>query len=451
MRPLLLFGVLYVVFTEVVRFGGGVEHYPVYLLSAIVLFTYFSETTSRGVTSLVERENLLRKMRFPRMVIPLSVALHALFNLGLNLDRGVRLRPGVPESSRELEWLELVPSSHFWSCSRRGVTMLLSALYVRYRDMQPIWEVALQMLFYASPVIYVTSHAPRQRRARGHGEPPHRDPHPDAARADRPERADRRRGDRRERTPSDSARSWSWWCSSLGAWVFTREAPRMPRSSQSSVVARDGSEAQGDHPVAKTSSRCSRSRCQPERERPSARHANAAVAAAQDRSYWLDRWRIDLNALMRRRGASEFRAGVRALRAVYRALDHTIDRARRSMRAVPGRTAGLRRVLDEERAQAAGAAAVPGAGSRLTATAVSDRLRDRLDEDDPHSLVAAQRADMLVEALSTTGCETRPGQRWLGLGTGADGVLTALGDAFPGLGGLPERRRGRGVRDLRLG
>jgi hypothetical protein len=161
--------------------------------------------------------------------------------------------------------------------------------------------------------------------------------------------------------------------------------------------------------------------------------AHAALAEAQDKSYWLDRWRIDLNALMRRRGASEFRAGVRALRAVYRALDHTIDRARCGMRAVPGRTAGLRRVLDEERAQAAGAAAVPGAGSRLTATAVSDRLRDRLDEDDPHSLVAAQRADMLVEALSTTGCETRPGQRWLGLGTGADGVLTALGDAFPGL------------------
>ena len=50
-----------------------------------MLFTFFSETTSRGVTSLVERENLLRKIRFPRLVIPLSVALHALFNLGLNL------------------------------------------------------------------------------------------------------------------------------------------------------------------------------------------------------------------------------------------------------------------------------------------------------------------------------------------------------------------------------
>jgi hypothetical protein len=49
-----------------------------------------------------------------------------------------------------------------------------------------------------------------------------------------------------------------------------------------------------------------------------AARANAAVAAAQDRVYWLDRWGIDLNALMRRRGASELRAVVRALRSVAR-------------------------------------------------------------------------------------------------------------------------------------
>ncbi len=46
--------------------------------------------------------------------------------------------------------------------------------------------------------------------------------------------------------------------------------------------------------------------------------ANAVVAAAQERAYWLDRWHLDLNALMRRRGASEFRAGLRGARAVLR-------------------------------------------------------------------------------------------------------------------------------------
>ncbi len=85
MKPLLLFSVLYVVFTKVVRVGDGVKNYPVYLLTSIVLFTFFSETTTRAVPSLVTRENLLRKVRFPRMVIPVSETLHGMFNLGLNL------------------------------------------------------------------------------------------------------------------------------------------------------------------------------------------------------------------------------------------------------------------------------------------------------------------------------------------------------------------------------
>jgi ABC-2 type transport system permease protein len=159
MRPLLLFGVLYLVFTEVVRFGEGVKHYPVYLLAAIVLFTFFSETTSRGVTALVERENLLRKVRFPRLAIPLAVALHALFNLGLNLivvfafvlASGIEPRPA---------WLELIPLIVLLVVLSTGAAMLLSALYVRYRDVQPIWEVVLQVLFYASPIIYVTETLP---------------------------------------------------------------------------------------------------------------------------------------------------------------------------------------------------------------------------------------------------------------------------------------------------
>jgi ABC-2 type transport system permease protein len=159
MRPLLLFGVLYFVFTEVVRFGSGVDHYPVYLLTSIVLFTFFSETTARGVTSLMERENMLRKIQFPRLVIPLAVTLHALFNLGLNLlvvfafvlGSGVQVRAS---------WLELIPLVALLVVLATGVSMLLSALYVRYRDIQPIWEVALQVLFYASPVIYVSEALP---------------------------------------------------------------------------------------------------------------------------------------------------------------------------------------------------------------------------------------------------------------------------------------------------
>ena len=148
MRPLMLFGVLYVVFTHVIRFGAGVEHYPVYLLTSIVLFSYFSETTSRAVTSLVDRENLLRKIRFPHMVIPTAVALHGLFNLGMNLIAVFVfvLASGI---TPQVDWLQLPLLILLLAVLSTGIAMLLSALYVRYRDIQPIWDVVLQLLFYA--------------------------------------------------------------------------------------------------------------------------------------------------------------------------------------------------------------------------------------------------------------------------------------------------------------
>ena len=141
MRPLLLFGVLYFVFTKVVRIGGDIEHYPVYpaqLDRAVHLF--LGDHQPRG-RSLIERENLLRKIRFPRLVIPLAVALHALFNLGMNL---IVVFVFVLASGMEprVSWLEVPCSlrSCCW-CSSRGRDDAAFALFVRYRDMQPIWEV----------------------------------------------------------------------------------------------------------------------------------------------------------------------------------------------------------------------------------------------------------------------------------------------------------------------
>jgi ABC-2 type transport system permease protein len=225
MRPLLLFGVLYFVFTEVVRFGGDIPHYPVYLLAAIMLFTFFSETTARGVTSLIERENLLRKVRFPRLVIPLSVTLNAMFNLGLNL---IVVFVFVIASGIEprWSWLELIPLIALLVLLATGITMLLSALYVRYRDMQPIWEVALQMLFYASPVIYVTSALPENLQRKAMASPitavltqmRHALVDPNA-----PTAAEQIGGGVRLLIPLAVV----FAVFALGLWVFMREAPRI--------------------------------------------------------------------------------------------------------------------------------------------------------------------------------------------------------------------------------
>jgi ABC-2 type transport system permease protein len=156
MRPLMFFGVIYVVFTQIFQVSKGVPHYGVYLLTSIMLWTFFSEATGNCVECLVQREALLRKIRFPRMVVPLSVALTALFNLAMNFIVVIAfaIASGVAVTVR---WLELLPIAFCLVLLATGFGMLLSALYVRFRDVRPIWEVVLQAWFYASPIMFTAS------------------------------------------------------------------------------------------------------------------------------------------------------------------------------------------------------------------------------------------------------------------------------------------------------
>jgi ABC-2 type transport system permease protein len=153
MRPLMLFGVLYVLFTQIIDVGNDVPLYGVALLLGLVLYTFFSEATGTAVGSIVERENLVRKIEFPRLAVPMSVVLTALFNLALN--RGVvvvfLLASG---GSVRWTWLELIPLVALLAVMSSGMAMLLSATFVRARDVKPIWDVVLQILFYGSPIFY---------------------------------------------------------------------------------------------------------------------------------------------------------------------------------------------------------------------------------------------------------------------------------------------------------
>ncbi len=152
-RPLLLFGVLYVVFTEFVRFNEGVRYFPAILLTGIMLYTFFADSTSSAVTSVLDRENLVRKIQFPRIVVPLSVVLTAFFNLLVNILAVMVfvLATGVDPHWTWVLFPLIVVGFGFLAV---GVSMLVSALYVRFRDVKPIWEVVTQVLFYGSPILY---------------------------------------------------------------------------------------------------------------------------------------------------------------------------------------------------------------------------------------------------------------------------------------------------------
>jgi ABC-2 type transport system permease protein len=153
MRPLMLFGVLYLVFNEVVRIGSDVRFYPVILLSGMILYFYFSEATSRSVVCVVDNENLVRKIHFPRLAIPLSTVGTVSLQLGLNLVVlfFFMLISGVHPTVR---WLELPVILLPLLVVTVGVAMLVSALYVIARDVSPIWEVVTQAVFYGTPILW---------------------------------------------------------------------------------------------------------------------------------------------------------------------------------------------------------------------------------------------------------------------------------------------------------
>jgi len=159
-RPLLLFLVLYVFFTKVAKVGAGItgpdkpeyQDYGAQLLASIVLFTFFGEATAGAVRSVVDNEALVRKIQFPRLAIPLSVVMVAFFNLSLNMIVVTifTLAAGVTPM---MTWLEVPLIIALLVVLSTGIAMLLSALFVYFRDIQPIWEVINQIIFYASPII----------------------------------------------------------------------------------------------------------------------------------------------------------------------------------------------------------------------------------------------------------------------------------------------------------
>jgi ABC-2 type transport system permease protein len=152
-RPLALFGVLLVVFTQVFKLGSEIHNYPVLLLLGIVQFTFFQEATSNAITSVVSQEGIVRKTQFPRLVIPLSTVLTAFLNFCLNLVVvfAFILAWGVDPT---WTWLLYPFALGALFVLTTAISMAFSVLFVRFRDVAIIWVVGAQVLFYGTPILY---------------------------------------------------------------------------------------------------------------------------------------------------------------------------------------------------------------------------------------------------------------------------------------------------------
>lgn len=156
LRPLFLFVILYLVFDKIFNAGASIPHYPVYLLLGIVLWNYFGEVTNGGVTAIVAKGDLLRKLNFPKYVIVLAGSFSAFINLLINF---VVVAAFMVINGVGLTWsallLPLVLVELF--VFSLGIAFTLSALFVKFRDVNYIWEIIMQAAFYATPILYSLS------------------------------------------------------------------------------------------------------------------------------------------------------------------------------------------------------------------------------------------------------------------------------------------------------
>lgn len=156
LRPMLMFAILYVVFAKFLRFGSDIPHYPVYLLTGTVMWSFFTECCGQGIQAIVMRGDLIRKISFPKWIIVVSTTATAVINLLINLCVVVvfALINGVRPS---ITWLIVPVLVLELYALALGISFLLGSINVKYRDIGSIWDVCIQAMFYAVPIIYPIS------------------------------------------------------------------------------------------------------------------------------------------------------------------------------------------------------------------------------------------------------------------------------------------------------
>ena len=164
LKPLALFSVLYVVFGSFFKVGAGFSDYPLYLLIGIVMWTFFSDAVSVTMPSIVAHGSLLRKLSFPRLVIPLSATLTATLTFAINLIAIVALI-GWERIVPAVHWLLLVPLVVELYLFTLGFALILATLFVRFRDVAQIWELLGQLLFFGTPIFYLVGFLPPWARS----------------------------------------------------------------------------------------------------------------------------------------------------------------------------------------------------------------------------------------------------------------------------------------------
>jgi len=159
LKPLLMFGTLYIVFSVFVRFD--VENYKLYLLLGIILWNFLSEVTLNSMVLLQIKAPIVKKIHFPRWIIVIASSLTSVLTLLLNMVVFFIFFILTGGQYKNTIWLFAFYLIELYVLVV-GLALLLCALFPKFRDIHHIWEVFVQLGFWATPIIYPISIVPEK-------------------------------------------------------------------------------------------------------------------------------------------------------------------------------------------------------------------------------------------------------------------------------------------------
>ncbi|NLZ24533.1 ABC transporter permease [Candidatus Dojkabacteria bacterium] len=164
LKPFFMFIILFVVFSSVSSSVGDLtsKQYAVYLLSGLVVFTFFNEGMLWGLGSIMERADLIVKINFKREIVVISALTMALINFGINLliIAVIGTILGIQFSLLGVSYILLIGLTMF--LGMYGISFFTSIWMVYVRDLAHIMELVLQLMFYASAVFFPVEMIPER-------------------------------------------------------------------------------------------------------------------------------------------------------------------------------------------------------------------------------------------------------------------------------------------------
>ena len=163
-HPLLLMLVYLLVFSVMLKIqAADYEHYWLFLLAGLPVWVFFSTSLQAASRSLIENANLIRKVRFPRQLVPLSIVATQLVSFGVMLAIVIALSLVYVPEARDTVWLS-IPLAALAVCLVTGVSLAVASLNALYRDVEHLVAALLLPWFFLTPILYSLDNVPGVER-----------------------------------------------------------------------------------------------------------------------------------------------------------------------------------------------------------------------------------------------------------------------------------------------